>query len=110
MKYHIPYTSFEYEDHVSTEYEYNSGKVITVPDMSLSVKELVERYVRGLPVPVLGSASYMDDDVDLAKLDKFELMNLKSQVDSFISSKRESLSRARDAAKKTDDEPPVEAK
>lgn len=49
-------------------------KSYTVPDQSLSIKEIVERYVRGLPVDVVQRQGvYADnEDVDLEKLSRMD--------------------------------------
>lgn len=47
----------------SIEYEKNNGEVITVPDQSLTVKEILERFRRGtLDYESLQSRGYYDDD------------------------------------------------
>lgn len=71
-----------------TPYNYNLGDDIkdmeipdpvslTVPDMSMPLKTLIERYTRGLPIPTL-QPIYSDEDYpDVEKMDFAELHELK---------------------------------
>jgi len=60
------------------------GISLTVPDQSLSVRQLLERSVRGGELRGL-SASYLTDDdeglgIDVDKMDRMEKLELKTQV------------------------------
>lgn len=56
----------------SISYEHNNGEVITIPDQSLTVKEILERFRRGtLDYDSLRSNGYYDDDdenIDMAPI------------------------------------------
>lgn len=58
----------------STEGEINSGEIKTIPDMSLSVKDIIERYRRGtISLDELQRDMYdTDDDIDDDSLDSID--------------------------------------
>lgn len=58
----------------STEGEINSGEIKTIPDMSLSVKDIIERYRRGtISLDELQRDMYdTDDDIDDDSLDSMD--------------------------------------
>lgn len=71
------------------DYEINVLPSVTIPDMSMSVREIMERHARGLPqtgvkVPVYDQL-FDDDDfspiVDPSKLDLAERQELKEQFE-----------------------------
>lgn len=48
-------------------------KSLTIPDQSLSIQEIVRRYVRGVPVDVIQrEAVYIESDHDLEKLSRMD--------------------------------------
>lgn len=60
------------------EDEYNDGTVVTVPDQSMTVQEILERHVRGLPLAVNNFPIYQDEDDDTI-LDDFRSLDLTDQ-------------------------------
>lgn len=49
-------------DHESEKYEKNTQKSLTIPDQALSIKEILNRYARGLDVEGF-KPIYDDDDI-----------------------------------------------
>lgn len=57
--------------------EVNKGVSKTVPDQAMSIKEILERFASGRPVPNFKGAYYEEDFPDLAGLDFTELDDMK---------------------------------
>lgn len=60
-----------------SDYEYNSGEVVTIPDQSLSVREIIRRFTRdNIPFPDYEEGE--DDDIDgddfLDEIDAFDAL------------------------------------
>jgi len=60
----------------------------TVPNMTLSLKELLERYVRGQDVSVFDGSYDADDDMpDISRLDQMERLdlarNIRAEIDHY---------------------------
>lgn len=51
------------------------GKKITVPDQSMSLKEILQRFVRGEPVPVGRDVQYHESEDDLEKIAHEDLVD-----------------------------------
>ena len=47
-----------------TKYIKTGGQSLTVPDQSLSVREIIDRFTRGLPCPVYHESQDDDQDMD----------------------------------------------
>lgn len=57
-------TMYTYENKTS-EMEENSGKVLTEPDQALSIREIVERYSRGIPLTdLVREGEYYEEEND----------------------------------------------
>lgn len=65
-------------------YEINTQPSMTIPDMTMPLKELLDRFARGLPLEgkIQGEAQYHGDDMppDLKRMDLTEIDELKQQV------------------------------
>lgn len=69
--------------------ERTGGRQITVPDMALSVKDLLNRYSRGQSLPQTREPIFSDHDYsELQKMDKIDKINLLHQTNNFISETR----------------------
>ncbi len=86
-------------DHTEQQYEVNKQKSLTIPDQAMSIKEILNRYARGLDVEGF-KPIYDDDDItlddtmpdprnmDLAEREEYkeyvlqELYSLKNQFNS----------------------------
>lgn len=68
------------------QYERNNGVSQTIPDQTMSVRELLERYARGLPIsgakqPVYHGEEYVPD---LNRMDLAEIQELKDNTKTRI--------------------------
>lgn len=73
------------------DYEEPTGVSITVPDQTLSLRTLLDRHTRGLPVP-MNQGTYSDQDLpDLNRLDFTEIDALKEANRDDIQYYRERL-------------------
>lgn len=79
--------------------EINTLPSMTVPDMSLSLRDLVERHKKGLNVKTF-SPVYSEKNVGLEKLDKIERAELVTKLADFVSTSRGRLLTGRAAALK----------
>lgn len=57
------YTSLNYP-HGKFKGEVNSGEILVQPDQSYSVEEILEKFSKGLTLPIGNSLEYPDDDQD----------------------------------------------
>lgn len=73
----------------SLNYSTSDGRVftqpsMTVPDQTISIKELVNRFTQGLPIPVGKTPIYDEsgeaEGIDLKKLDLSEIHNMAKDV------------------------------
>jgi len=88
----------------------------TVPDQSMSIKELVRRFVRGIPADVIQrEAVYVDQkDTDLEKLSRmdncdkaYEALEMRA-INERIIEEVEAMQRASEAKKQADEKARVE--
>lgn len=56
------------------------GESVTVPDMVLSIEELISRYSRGLPIPENAAVNVDMDVSDFAKMDKFDKLEMARRL------------------------------
>lgn len=95
-------TSMNYNEVVPIGvYEKETGPSMTVPDMSLSVSELLERHTRGLPIPQF-VPTYTDEEhelesIDFLHLDLTEQDELRDHLKESVASMQEKLRIAREA-------------
>lgn len=79
-------------------------KEVTVPSQSLSLKEILRRFVRREPLPVMKDASYNEAfGVDIEKLAKLDITEQMEVVDKL----KKSVKRHTTPRKKEDDPVPV---
>ena len=76
--------AFDY-DHTQVVHEVNNAPSETVPEMTLSLKELLKRYTRGGEVATLNpvyqeNSEEFDENPDLMKLDGLEKLELASEI------------------------------
>lgn len=65
--------------------EYNDEASATVPDLSLTVPELLDRFTRGLPLPSNGAISD-EGGMDLPNFDEMDLVEIQ-EYREFLSSR-----------------------
>lgn len=100
MKFRTPYNSRT----MPKTREKNTQPSLTVPDQSMSVKEIMDRYARGLPisgqkVPVYNGDQ--DDMPDLQRLDLAEIQELREAAQQNVESIKKNLFTKQRAAKET---------
>lgn len=63
---------------VEPQMEVNEGESMTQPDMTLSIRELLDRYARGLPVTLREDGYFEEEDFsEFDNLDISDIDNLK---------------------------------
>lgn len=68
----------------------------TVPDQTMSLRELLERYSRGIPLTSGGEPIYHGDEIempDIKKMDLSEIADLRERVTADIAEQRAELLR-----------------
>lgn len=105
---------FNYDPHESSRYETVDPVSVTVPDMSMTVRELYSRFVRKQELPEL--PGYYDSDLnipedfpDVAKLDRTEKIELGRQLGDSIVRTRTRISKHLDDQRKEADRKAKEA-
>lgn len=72
--------------------EFNRYPSLTQPDMTLSMREILERFSRGQGISVRQDHMYEEEDfTELEKLDKFERMDLKKQNAAYVEELRNEI-------------------
>lgn len=78
-----------------TDMETNTGKSLTVQDDTMSIKEILDRYTRGIEPPIRGGEFLENDDhddIDLEKLSRADVTEKftvhKAQVEKVIEAKK----------------------
>ena len=101
---------FNYNPNDSGNKEHFKKPSLTVPDMSMTITELVTRYTRGQNIKVLSPSWYESEDKipefdgHIDKLDKFEKMDLAKKTAEEIKTTTESIKKRRKSAKIKADE------
>lgn len=74
-------------------YEKPVGKSMTVPDMALSIKEILDRFARGLPLDNERIPMYHGEDMppDIKKMDLSEVEDLKRENAELILQQQKDL-------------------
>lgn len=57
------------------------GKKIVVPDMSLTLTEILDRFTRGEPLEIGQDASYHESEDDLEKIAHWDLVDRQEYID-----------------------------
>lgn len=68
----ITRNQFNYLEHL-TEGEVNNSPSMTIPDQTLSIREILVRYSRGLPIPNTKTPIYEEDGMDMPDPKKLDL-------------------------------------
>lgn len=69
-----------YSEPIEIDYEYNSGEVVTIPDMALSVRQILDNFTRGSMVP---PPIETGDDEDYSDFGNESFDDLSDVADSF---------------------------
>lgn len=67
--------------HLHRKPEVNNSPSMTIPDESLSVREIMERYARGLPLQGVRVPEYHGEDDDLPDLERMELTDRMDAIE-----------------------------
>lgn len=99
MKQIVTSMSFVFDPGKHTHHP--TGKSLTVPDQSLTVRQLFERYRVGRPLPDMGEGVFTGDGeesfVDIERMDKLQKLDFKRQLDDYVDEKSTELREAREA-------------
>lgn len=79
--------------HFPKQYQVTDQLSVTIPDMSLSIKEILQNHTRGIPMPSLEEI-YEGDDIylpDIHTLDLAERQELKEQYQEQLKSIRQKI-------------------
>lgn len=87
MKFRTPYNY----DHTLEKYESDFGPSITVPDQSLTVREILDRFVSGIAPPIFQDGSY-DDDADFDDDDIRSFVD-RTELEEQLTYRKENVSR-----------------
>lgn len=84
------YNTWDNYKQSASSYEYNSGELVTVPNMAYSIKEILEKFTRGQAVPhhegFYSDTDNFDEDDLLRRPDfdivdvEYELQNLQNKI------------------------------
>jgi len=93
--------------------EENNKPSLTIPEQTMTVRQLIERHVRGLPldgakIPIFNGEE--DDMPDLRTLDLSEIANLKAENDAFLAEHQKKEAKALADKQKKEFDDLVEAK
>lgn len=111
-------TSINYRE-TPPEFEKVDPRSQTQPDMTLSLRELLDRYAKGLPVTLRDDGYFEEEDysefdgMDIADIDEMKARN-KDHIES-LESEFEKIQKAKSEAKQkkkkeaSDDTPPEDA-
>lgn len=81
----------------TTDQEVPEGESMTVPDMTLTIPELLERHTRGQAIPIAGNAIYSEGELpDLRTLDLVEIQELREDLQADIQRLTEDYQRVQD--------------
>jgi len=105
-------TNYNYETMTGGEKNYLPS--VTVPDMSLTIPEILDRYTRGLPLSLnpLPAVGYDDpdfDDVDPTRDPAFDLNDAK-RLSYELEQKKQSQKQQKEPTQKTIDDAIAEAR
>lgn len=80
-------TQFTYFFDKKKHGEKKFGKSLTLPDQSYSIQEMLEKFVRGIPVPTATLGGFDDepdmDNIDPSRLGDYDLVTLVEMRDEF---------------------------
>lgn len=63
-----------------------------MPDMALSMRQILDRFSRGQSIPQNNTASYSDEDLsEFDKMDRFEKLDAAAQIRETIAEMRDEL-------------------
>ena len=103
MKWKTQYNAHAYEK----QYEINTKPSLTIPDQTLSVKEIMDRFVRGLPVEGAKIPIYEGDESDLPDLSKMDLTERQETIERIKNEVETIRTRVRKPKAKPEEQPEI---
>lgn len=87
--------------------EVNDEPSMTVPDQTMSMRELLTRFANGLPIDGDNSEAFYDDDenslgINLRTLDLVDQQNLREYAENLIEAERQKREAEKNAAAEAD--------
>lgn len=89
-------------DYKGFEGEINTGKSETIPNQSMTVREMIEQYRRGLPMEV-GKVPVYNGEQELPDLSKMDLVERQEYIDAAAEAFADAKARIDEARKKMQD-------
>jgi hypothetical protein len=88
MKFRTPYNAHE----LPKQREHNTMPSMTVPDQTMSIKEIFRRFAQGLPIEGQKVPVYDDEYIpDVTKMDLADVQRLREENADYIKSMQERL-------------------
>lgn len=72
------------KDYKGSKGEVNKSPSLTVPDDTLTIRQIIDRYTKGLSAPIMFDKVYSEDNPDIRGLDIVELKQLAEENQSVI--------------------------
>jgi hypothetical protein len=92
MKFRTPYNAHE----LPKQFEQNTMPSQTIPDQTMSIKEIFRRFAQGLPMEGQKVPVYDDEYVpDVTKMDLADVQSLREQNAEYIKSMQERLQKSK---------------
>lgn len=98
LKYKIR-TPYNYE---IVEGEINSGEIVTIPDESYTIEEILDKFTKGIHLGIEQDGQYSDSD-DFDDVDERTYLNDLSDIDDVQASMVERRKRKQSKSQKADD-------
>lgn len=73
-------STITYVENAPENYEHPKGVSLTVPDMAMSIQQIMERYVTGNPIDNQETAYFDDEFPDLRMLSKTDLLEMQMGI------------------------------
>lgn len=90
------------KDYKGSKGEVNKSPSLTVPDDTLSIREIIERYTKGLSAPIMFEKVYSEDNPDIRGLDLVELKELAEENRDIINKHLENQRLAKEKAEQAE--------
>lgn len=82
------------------KWETSSTEIITIPDQTLTIPQILDRFRKGIPVETR-QTYYSDDPINYQSLDLAELSQMSDENKQYMSVLEEELKKAAEAKKAT---------
>lgn len=69
----------------ASSYEYNSGELLTVPNLAITIPEILERFTRGFALPIKHDGQFTEtddfDDDDILRRPDFDIVDIHPELE-----------------------------